>query len=261
MNNQQTLRDWLRAEPFTLTMSSGFFSFFAHAGMLSVLEKERLIPARITGSSAGGLVGTLWASGCDMPELQARLFTLTKDDFWDPAPGLGLLRGVKFRTLLSDIAGVARLEECRVPVALSLYHGFTRSIELFTSGPLADIVYGTCAVPFMFQPIRINGKSYWDGGIRDRPGLAGTNPSERIFYHYIESRSPWRRADDLALQIPTRDNLRTLVIGSLPRLGPNRLDLGQSAFDHAWAATERALDQPFSEAGTVAIEPICFSSR
>jgi len=57
MENQQTLRNWLRAEPFTLTMSSGFFSFFAHAGMLSVLEKEKLLPSRITGSSAGRVPG------------------------------------------------------------------------------------------------------------------------------------------------------------------------------------------------------------
>ena len=28
MNGEMTLRDWLEAEPFTLVMSSGFFSFF-----------------------------------------------------------------------------------------------------------------------------------------------------------------------------------------------------------------------------------------
>jgi len=42
-----TLRDWLRAGPFTLAMSSGFFGFYAHAGFLSVLEAEGLLPARV----------------------------------------------------------------------------------------------------------------------------------------------------------------------------------------------------------------------
>lgn len=247
MNNQQTLRGWLQAKPFTLTMSSGFFSFFAHAGMLSVLEKEKLLPARITGSSAGGMVGTLWASGRDVTDLQARLFTLTKDDFWDPAIGFGLLRGDKFRHLLCDIAAVSTLEECRVPVAISVYHAFTRTVDILSSGPLADAVYATCAVPFMFQPIRINGKLYWDGGIQDRPGLAATKVGDRIFYHHIQSRSPWRRADDPALQIPIRDNLRTLVIDGLPRLGPNKLELGKVAFEDAREATERALDRAFDD--------------
>ena len=249
--NQQTLREWLCAEPFTLTMSSGFFSFFAHAGMLSVLEKERLIPARITGSSAGGLVGTLWASGCDIPDLQVRLFTLTKDDFWDPGFGMGLLRGDKFRNLVADIAAVSTLEECRVPVALSVYHAFSRTIDVLRCESLADAVYATCAVPFMFQPIRINGKLYWDGGIKDRPGLAGTKTGDRIFYHHIQSRSPWRRADDPALQIPIRDNLRTLVINDLPRLGPNKLEQGRNAFEHARRATEQALEQTFDNRNSV----------
>lgn len=246
MDTRQTLRDWLRAKPFTLTMSSGFFSFFAHAGMFSILEKESLIPARITGSSAGGMVGTLWASGRDIRDLQVRLFALTKDDFWEPGLGMGLLRGDKTRALLADIAGVSTLEACRVPVALSVYHGFTRSTNVLTSGSLADAVYATCAVPLMFQPIRINGKLYWDGGIKDRPGLAGTEPNERIFYHHIESRSPWRRKDDPAMQIPLRDNLRTLVIKDLPRLGPNKLALGKVAFEQARAATEQALDETFT---------------
>jgi hypothetical protein len=42
-----TLRAWLAEGPFTLGLSSGFFGFFAHAGVVSVLEAERLRPARI----------------------------------------------------------------------------------------------------------------------------------------------------------------------------------------------------------------------
>lgn len=78
------LRDWLQAEPFTLTMSSGFFSFFAHSAILSVLEEEGLLPNRVSGTSAGGLVGSLWASGRTMPDLIERLLSLKREDFWDP---------------------------------------------------------------------------------------------------------------------------------------------------------------------------------
>ena len=62
--DSMVLKDWLTEQPFTLTMSSGFFSFFAHCGMLSVLEKEKLFPVKITGSSAGAMIGAFWASGC-----------------------------------------------------------------------------------------------------------------------------------------------------------------------------------------------------
>ena len=49
------LADWLAEAPFTLTLSSGFFSFFAHSGLIAALQEADLRPARITGSSAGAL--------------------------------------------------------------------------------------------------------------------------------------------------------------------------------------------------------------
>lgn len=238
------LRDWLQAEPFTLTMSSGFFSFFAHAGMLSVLVEEKMIPTRVSGSSAGGLVGSLWASGCTMPDLIERLLTLQKADFWDPGMGLGLLKGKLFRQLLRDISEVERLEACPRPVVLSLHDGLSRSTHVFDSGSFADVVYGTCAVPFMFQPVWINRRPYWDGGIKDRAGLAGIEDGSRVFYHHIVSRSAWRRKDDPALQIPDRANMATLVIEGLPRVGPNQLEQGKIAFEQARASTSQALEQP-----------------
>ena len=58
-----TLRTWLSEAPFSLTLSSGFFGFFAHAGVMTVLEDEGFVPSRVSGSSAGALVGGLWAAG------------------------------------------------------------------------------------------------------------------------------------------------------------------------------------------------------
>ena len=52
----KTLRTWLTEAPFTLGMSSGFFGFFAHAGVLAALEEQGLTPRAVAGSSAGALV-------------------------------------------------------------------------------------------------------------------------------------------------------------------------------------------------------------
>jgi NTE family protein len=46
-------------------MSSGFFSFFAHAGLLGVLIDEGFLPERVSGSSAGALVTGAWAGGVE----------------------------------------------------------------------------------------------------------------------------------------------------------------------------------------------------
>ena len=239
------LREWLSAAPFTLTMSSGFFGFFAHAGVLSVLEEENLLPARVSGSSAGALIGSLWASGRTMPELTQYLFDLRKSDFWDPGPGAGLLKGKLFRTILTEISGVDDLGDCRVPVSVSAWNGFSLRTRTFSTGPFADCVYAACAVPFMFQPAWIERQPYWDGGISDRPGLLGVPANARVFYHHLQSRrkagvSRWSRR---RRTMPTRPGMRTLTIDDLPAVSPNKLQSGPLAFEKARLEMRAALQQ------------------
>src|SRR5262245_35021183 len=87
---EPSLREWLREEPFTLVMSSGFFGFYAHTGVVRVLEEEGLLPARAAGASAGALVTAAWSAGVAAELLRDRLGTLERRDYWDPGPGLGL---------------------------------------------------------------------------------------------------------------------------------------------------------------------------
>lgn len=222
-------------------MSSGFFSFFAHAGMLSALLAGGCVPARITGSSAGALVGACWASGHDEQALQDALFDLNKDDFWDPSPGFGLLKGEKFRAKLAGFLKVDNFTDCRVPLAISVFDIFQRQTEVIRHGDLVASVYASCAFPLLFQPIRINRRYYLDGGVKDRPALASVKPSERVLYHHIKSRSPWRRKNSKALEIPRKDNMRVIALDNIPRVGPNQLDQGPLAFNAAFAATEKLL--------------------
>src|SRR5688572_5189569 len=114
-----TLGDHLAARPFALALSSGFFGFYAHAGMLLALEDAKLAPARVSGSSAGALVAGLWAAGMPPRAMADELLALERVDFWDPAPGIGLLRGELFRRRVERLAGAAHLEGCRVPIAVS----------------------------------------------------------------------------------------------------------------------------------------------
>ncbi|NVJ58961.1 MAG: patatin-like phospholipase family protein [Gammaproteobacteria bacterium] len=239
-----SLKEWLQEQPFTLTMSSGFFGFFAHAGVLAELLEQGIKPNRITGSSAGALVGATYASGTPIDAILTKLFATSKADFWDPGLGLGLLKGKKFRGILAELVSCQNIEDCPVKLALSVYDGRSRKTEVLSKGNLVDAVYASCAVPFMFQPIWIKRRPLWDGGISDRPGLAGTVLDERVFYHHIASRSPWRSKNSQALQLPERENLAALAIEHLPRSGPNKLNLGKSIYQTARKACKLALDTP-----------------
>jgi NTE family protein len=237
-----TLRAHLEEAPFQLAMSSGFFGFFAHAGMLSALVEEGLAPASACGSSAGALVAAAWAAGVESAAFADVLTRLKRADFWDPAPGLGLLRGDRFRTLIEDLFPEKRFEDTRAPLAVSTFDVIRRRTHVVTSGRLAPAVVASCAVPFLFHPVRHEGRLLLDGGIRDRPGLAGARTGRTLFHH-LASRSPWRLPGDPALAVPTRPELVTLVIDGLPRASPHSLPPGVRAMALARDATKRALDR------------------
>lgn len=238
----RTLRDWLSSGPFSLGMSSGFFGFFAHAGMLSALEEEGFSPVRVTGSSAGALVGGMWAAGMRAAAIGEELIRLRREHFWDPGPGLGLLRGRLFRERLEALLPVRSFEECRVPAALSVFDVLSRGTRVLDRGPLAPAIQASCTVPFLFHPTWVGRRPLLDGGIADRPGLLGMPRGERVLFHHLAGRSPWRREKGASMAVPVRAGLVALVIEGLPRLGPFRLEQGSHAFESARESTRRALD-------------------
>lgn len=247
-----SLREYLREAPYALSMSSGFFSFFAHTGFLTVLEDEGLVPKRVTGSSAGALVGAAWASGLDAPALAGELERLQRKDFWDPAFGAGLLRGRLFRDRLERLLPARSFEDARTRAAVSVFDVATRKTHVVDRGDVARAIHASCAVPFLFQPVWIEGRAYLDGGILDRPGLDGMPREEkRVLFHHIASRSPWRSRQ--GPPIPKREGMVTLVLGDLPRSGPFRLDEGRRAYRVAREATKRALDREIPESGVVVV--------
>ncbi len=241
MSKPPRLRDWLAEAPFSLALSAGFFGFFAHAGFVSALEDAGLAPVRVTGSSAGALIGGLWASGASAVSIERELRALRREHFWDPAPGFGLLRGRLFYERVASMLGARDFESAPIPAALSAFDVRARRTVVLDRGDLARAVCASCAFPILLQPVDVNGRPRLDGGIADRPGHAALAPNERVLFHHLASKSPWRRVEP---PIPSRRAMRTLTVRRLPRLGPFRLERGGEAFDRARAAAKIALDQP-----------------
>jgi len=239
-----TLRAWLKEALFTLVLSSGFFGFFAHAGVVSVLEEEGIRPERIAGSSAGALIGGLWAAGVPARRIREELLALRRADFWDLGPGLGLLRGRKFRTLLERVLPAKTFADCPVPLTLSVYDLLARRTAVLHRGGLAGAIHASCALPVLFHPVRLDGRLYADGGTADRAGLVGVGSDERVLHHHLTARSPWRRRGSSALRPPERPGLQCIALPALPRVGPFRLERGRAAMELAAAGARDALEQP-----------------
>ena len=233
----ESLGDWLGREPFTLALSAGFFGFFAHAGVLMALEEAGRCPARVTGASAGALAGGAWSAGVSAADLRDALFEVRREDFWDPGPGLGLLRGRRFRGLLARLCPVERVSDCGVPLAVSVFDGLRRRTLVPRDWRFVEAVYASCAVPFLFHPLFRKGRPYWDGGIRDRAALAATDRDERVLCHWLppsDERAP-----------PASSGGRAIItVAGLARPGPGRLEAGRRAWHQAREAVHRALECP-----------------
>ncbi len=243
-DTQSTLAEWLGQAPFALAMSSGFFGFFAHCGMLMALTGRGLLPERLSGSSAGALIAGLYSAGLNPDEIATVLRELRREDFWDPFPGPGLLRGRRFRAILEHHLPVDTLDDCPRPVSVSVCDVLGWRTRALNQGPLATALHASCCVPLMFHPVWIEGRPYIDGGVTDRPGIAGLTPGSRILHHHLGSRSPWRRRNSKALIPPRQPGLVSLTINGLLRAGPSRMQQGSQALEQAYRGTLQALEQP-----------------
>ena len=273
----QTLADFLRGSPFELILSSGFFGFYAHAGVVAALEEAQLVQALAGGSSAGAMIAGLWAAGLSAAQIRDELFTLSRQDFWDPDPllglgyytrklgarafppgresgagesagtGVGLLRGAAFDRLLREAlarAGVRTFADCRIPVRLSVFNVDARRTQVLGQGELAPAIRASCSFPGMFQPTQIGAARYLDGGIADRPGMATATPGARVLFHHLPAKSPWRRVLRSQNHPPEWPDLYLLHEPDLPRLSPFRMAGGPDAYRLARAMTLRTLAQP-----------------
>jgi NTE family protein len=239
-----SLRHWLDSGPFTLALSSGFFGFFAHTGMLCALLEAGYRPARAAGCSAGALVGGAWAAGVEPDVLVQRLMGLERAAFWDPGWGPGLLRGERFRDLLLELLPVRSFEECHTPLTISVFDVRALRTRSLDQGELAPAIQASCSVPLMFHPVRHAGQVLLDGGLLDRPGLAGVPADSRVLYHHLPSRVPWAPLRSVfQREPPRRAQLVTLVLDALPRSDPFRIEAGRRALQLAHRDTQIALDR------------------
>jgi NTE family protein len=257
-----TLAERLRAAPFELIMSSGFFGFYAHAGVIAAIEEAGLVPTLAGGSSAGALVTGLWAAGLPAARIRDRLMTLRRDEFWDLDPtlglgrllggcatGLGLLRGEAFSRLLDDSlaeVGARRLGDCRVPLRVVAFDIDRRETCVLGDPdvPLSLALRASCSFPGLFQPTRIESRRYLDGGIGDRAGIQAATPGTRVLFHHLVPRSPWRKIHASQNEPPAWPDLVLLSEPGLPRLGPFRMERGAEAYELAYQMAKRALQTP-----------------
>lgn len=245
-NKNITLREWLLEKDFSLALSSSFFGFFAHCGIVTALFECGISPKKLTGSSAGALVAAALASGKSPDEMKKLFFSIKKKDFWDPNLGFGLLKGEKFLDLLNANL-CEKFEHTKIPVEIAVLDLFSAKTKFLSKGDLPKSVLASCSVPLLFPPVKLNGRLYLDGGIFHKSGISLKHKNERIFCAFILNPGLMGLYEKSTSFSGLGEEQKVLQFSDLPVLGPNKLHQGEDVFFAAYKSTKASLALPVDQ--------------
>ncbi len=150
-----------------LALGGGAFHGPAHVGVIKALEENNVPIDLIIGASAGSLVGAMYA---DQPSADSLLrFVNTKAkqifDFSLFRSSEGFISGKNLQKYIVKNCKSKNIEEMKIPFgAMVTDLGSGKSMVLMT-GPVAATVNASCAIPFVFEPVKMYGRTFVDGGV------------------------------------------------------------------------------------------------
>lgn len=149
-----------------LALGGGAAKGFAHIGVIKALETNGIVPDLIVGTSAGSVVGSLYAAGNDAFALQKIAFKLEESAFTDWAIfDRGFIKGEALEKFINQQVSNKPIEGLKrrfAAVATDLASG---TPMVFGSGNVGQAVRASSSVPTVFTPVVIKGREYVDGGL------------------------------------------------------------------------------------------------
>lgn len=184
-----------------LVLSGGGARGLAHIGVLEWLEEHRIPVDYIAGTSMGGVVGGLYATGMSPEEIRRLVSTLDWNKLLSGPPGYNELsfRRKEDRRAYPTLLEFGWRDGLRLPLAINPAHYIGLLLDRLTlpystvasfddlpipfncvatdmiaaqpvvlkNGSLAQALSATTAVPGIFTPVEIDGKVLADGGLLD----------------------------------------------------------------------------------------------
>ncbi len=149
-----------------LVLSGGGFRGLAHVGILKAMEERNIEPTHIAGTSAGAIVGALFASGMNWKEIRhffktVDLFSVKRLAHMKP----GIVDSEKFYDDFTKFIKEDSFEALKIPLFITATNILEGSLKVFSSGSLIKPILASAAFPGMFTPVEIEQQFYVDGGV------------------------------------------------------------------------------------------------
>jgi NTE family protein len=164
-------------ESISLVLGSGGARGHAHIGVIRALEERKISIRSISGASMGAVIGGIYAAG-ELDTYNKWAMNLRKSDVvklldfsftWT-----SICKGVRMIEVLKDLIGDRQIED--LPIAFTaVATAIEEQREVWLNkGSLFDAIKASTAVPGVFSPVEINGRTLVDGGIVNPIPIAPT---------------------------------------------------------------------------------------
>ena len=155
-----------RRKNVALALSSGGPRGFAYIGALEELEARGYRVSSIAGTSAGALVGGVYAAG-KLSEFKEWLFAL---DTWKVLSLMDIslslnsfVKGDRIIEAIKEVVPDVKIEDLSIPFCAIATDLYTGQEVLFENGNLFDAIRASISIPSMFRPVERGRQLLVDG--------------------------------------------------------------------------------------------------
>lgn len=149
-----------------LALGGGGARGSAHVGVLIELERLGIRPQLISGTSVGGLVGGLLASGLSAEEILFFIQELSLGQLFSLPGGAPSFTGnSRIKSLLQETIGDITFEDLEIPLSVVTADLISRNEIVLDHGDLISALLATMALPVLLPPVERDGLVLIDGGI------------------------------------------------------------------------------------------------
>jgi NTE family protein len=149
-----------------LVLSGGGIRGIAHLGVLQALTEAGIKFCKVSGTSAGSIVGSLYCQGIQPYEIlqtfiKTKLYRFMRPAFQTP----GLLSMDLTRSLFLELLPHDSFEGLKIPMVIAVTDFSEGKLVYLSSGKLIEAILASSSIPGVFKPVMIEGKMYIDGGV------------------------------------------------------------------------------------------------
>lgn len=150
-----------------IAFGSGGARGVAHVGVLRVLVEAGVPITALAGSSVGAWIAAHYGLYADLDRLTELTVGREREKllaFLEPSLRGGLVKGDRIKKLLTDWLDDASFSAARIPFAVVATDLYTAEPVVLKAGRVVPAVHASMAIPGLFAPVVVNGRTLIDGG-------------------------------------------------------------------------------------------------